>query len=267
MLPDNYVDGSNQISSTDRLRPNKATAEALQARIYLYQQDWKNAEQISGILISQSDRYSLQSDLNQTFLASSSEAIWQLMPVLPNINTGEGSLFVQTSGVPQYAILDSGLRKSFEAGDQRATDWIDSYSDAGITYYYPAKYKISYSTSLTEYYTVFRIAEQYLIRADARNEQQNIPGAASDLNMIRARANLNPTGAADYNSMKLAIETERRHELFCEWGSRWLDLKRTGRVNEVLSAEKPSWEASDQLYPVPQTEIQNDENLSQNPGY
>ena len=68
MLPDNYVDGSNQISSTDRLRPNKATAEALQARIYLYQQDWKNAEQISGILISQSDRYSLQSDLNQTFL-------------------------------------------------------------------------------------------------------------------------------------------------------------------------------------------------------
>lgn len=266
LLAEDYLDGSNQFS-TDRLRPNKAAAEALLARIYLYQKDWRNAELIAGILISQADRYPLQSDLKQTFLAGSTEAIWQLMPVLPNINTGEGSMFAQTSGVPVYGFLDSALLSSFEPGDLRASDWISNYVNEGITYYYPAKYKMGYSSSQTEYYTVFRIAEQYLIRAEARNEQQNVSGAAADLNLIRARANLNPATALDYNSMKYAIEMERRHELFCEWGNRWLDLKRTGRITDVLSAKKSSWESSAQLYPVPQTEIQNDQNISQNAGY
>jgi len=57
-------------------------------------------------------------------------------------------------------------------------------------------------------------------------------------------------------------------ELFAEWGHRWLDLKRTGSADSVLySLKAPNWQSTDSLYPIPQTEIQNDPQLTQNAGY
>jgi hypothetical protein len=60
---------------------------------------------------------------------------------------------------------------------------------------------------------------------------------------------------------------ERRVELFCEWGNRWFDLKRTGTAAAVLGAEKTGYSANAALYPLPQTQIQLDNQLTQNPGY
>jgi starch-binding outer membrane protein, SusD/RagB family len=60
---------------------------------------------------------------------------------------------------------------------------------------------------------------------------------------------------------------ERQTELFCEWGSRWLDLKRTGTATAVLGTLKPGWKATDVLYPVPNPQLQVDNLLTQNPGY
>ncbi len=266
LLGDNYVDQNNLVT-TQRVRPNKWAAMALLARVYLFTKDWKDAENMASQLIAKSDFYSLTQDLDSVFLAGSPEAIWQLLPVVPNQNTGEGNMFVQDIGVPLYAFLDTGLLNSFESGDLRVTDWINSYQDGSDTYYYPFKYKINFSSDITEYYSVLRLAEQWLIRAEAKNEQQDINGAAADLNIVRARAGLPPTNAADYPSMQIAIQKERRHELFCEWGHRWMDLKRTGQIDAVLSFTKPSWQTRSALYPIPQTEIQNDPDLVQNPGY
>ena len=68
-----------------------------------------------------------------------------------------------------------------------------------------------------------RIAETYLLRAEARLAQKNTSGAADDINVLRARAGATPVAAAkvdiDY------ILDERTRELFGE-EHRWITLSR-----------------------------------------
>ena len=115
---------------------------------------------------------------------------------------------------------------------------------------------------------VLRLAEQYLIRAEARARQSNITGAQDDVNIIRKRAGLPPTTAFDQNSLITAIFHEFQIEFFSEWGHRWFNLKRSGLVDQILEIIKsPNWQPTDVLYPIPQSERQNDINLTQNVGY
>jgi hypothetical protein len=115
---------------------------------------------------------------------------------------------------------------------------------------------------------VLRLAEQYLIRAEARARLGKVPESQADINAIRSRSGLSNTTAADPAALLLAIEKERQVELFSEWGHRWLDLKRTGRADAVLGAEKPTdWQPTDALYPIPQNEILSNPLLTQNLGY
>ena len=115
---------------------------------------------------------------------------------------------------------------------------------------------------------MLRLAEQYLIRAEARARQGNIPGAQQDLNSIRNRAGLPNTTTSGPTEILEAIMEERQRELFTEGGHRWLDLKRTGRTTEVLAPLKPLWDPTDVLWPIPEDEIFNNSNLlPQNPGY
>lgn len=258
---------STSYPSQGDVRPNKWAAAALLARVYLYQKDYTHAETEADSVIN-SGEYSLESDLTQVFLANSTEAIWQLLPVSPYFNTSEGFTFIPSSPavIPNY-IIDTSLLNAFEPGDLRRTTWLDSSSVNGITYYYPFKYEVATGTNKTEYNMALRLAEQYLIRAEARTELGELSGAEEDLNIIRNRAGLPDTKATDQQSLMNAIMQERRVELFTEWGSRWFDLKRWGIINQVLSIEKPGWKSTDQLYPIPQQEIMSNPNLKQNTGY
>jgi len=121
---------------------------------------------------------------------------------------------------------------------------------------------------------VFRLAEQYLIRAEAKAQQgTDMIGAAADLNVIRNRAGLANTTASTHDDLLAAVAHERQIELFAEWGHRWFDLKRTGQVDAVMSAVTPqknpsgTWKTYQQLYPVPQSEISKNPFLKQNAGY
>jgi hypothetical protein len=168
--------------------------------------------------------------------------------------------------------LSDSLVYNFDLGDLRALHWIDSISVSGITYYYPWKYKLNYTGAPpVEYPMVLRLAEQYLIRSEARAQQGNLNGAAADLNAIRTRAGLPNTAAVTQQDFLNAIYRERRFELFTEYGHRWLDLIRTGNVNAVMGVVTPEkggiWVPTDSLYPLPLTEIKADPNLTQNPGY
>jgi hypothetical protein len=164
----------------------------------------------------------------------------------------------------------------FEAGDfrRKGGNWVDSVVVGGNTYFYPAKYKAKITTgSVTEYMMMFRLAEQYLIRAEARAKQNNISGAQNDLNIIRTRAGLANTSANDQPSLLTAISKERQVELFTELGHRWLDLKRTVKVDEVMTIVTPlkgntnGWKSYQQLYPIPYSDIQMNPRLVQNVGY
>lgn len=262
----------------ERIRPTKWAATALLARTYLYNRDFANAEAEATNVINQTSHFGLTS-LNETFLKNNKEAIWQLQPVggAENSNTGEGKLFVlpaegpNASNNPVY--LSNEVVQSFEIGDQRKTTWADSVvADNSSTYYYAYKYKIGNVLAPTEEYpTILRLAEQYLIRSEARAEQNKLNEAKNDLNTIRTRAGLNNTTATDKASLLKAIINERRVELFTEWGHRWFDLKRTNQIDAVMNNIAPIkggfWSPSKALYPIPKTDMDKDPNLVQNPGY
>ena len=255
--------------SAGRVRPNKQAAIALLARVYLYQQDWAAAEKEATEIIN-TGAYSLLTNLADVFLATSNEAIWQLMPVESGFNTTEARSFIPTTSAstkPAYAVT-SQLLAAFEQGDARKSAWLASKTVAGQPYYYPFKYKVrNLSLPVTEYYMVLRYAEQLLIRAEARAHQDNITGAKHDLDSIRSRAGLPPSIATDKESLLTAIEHERQIELMAEWGHRWFDLRRTGKVDAVIGNMKPSWQSSAALFPIPLTEILQNPSLTQNQGY
>lgn len=254
-------------SGEERVQPNQFAATALLARTYLYTKDWAKAETEASKVIQNTGTYELEV-LNNVFLKNNSEAIWQLMTVDGHGRTEEASTYIPVP-TPRYAVLTDHFVKSFENGDSRRSNWIDSMIYNEVVYYFPFKYKVSkWDDPITEYTTILRLAEQYLIRAEARAQQGNITGAQADLNMIRNRAGLENTTATDQASLLLAIEHERRIELFTEWGHRWFDLIRTGKAGAVLSGfGTKDWQETDMLYPIPQSEIENNLNITQNPGY
>ncbi len=288
----------------ERVRANKYAAMALLARVYLYQKDWANAAVQADAVIANS-QYNLPADLTTVFLATSKEAILQFKPdptADPMKNrTLEAYRFnpvVKLSGFPpeywpiftdsatfQQSVtsfvpafyMDAELPKTFEPGDKRRTQWIDSVPTPATSPYFsnPIYFSSKYPEMLTDigkpprYYMVLRLAEQYLISAEAKAQSGNVADAQASLNVVRNRAGLPDTKAADKETLLTAIAHERRTELFLEWGHRWMDLKRTDMAKTVLNAipEKQPWQDYQLLYPLPRTELINDPLLTQNPGY
>ena len=268
LLPSDYPTADGQ-----RTRANKSAATALLARVYLYTSQWQDAETQATAVIDNNTTYSLLADLNEVFLKNSNEAILQLQnSTLDNFlfATQEGNMFIPIDAIsPPYFYLTDQLLGAFEPDDKRRYAWVDSTDFSGF-YYYPYKYKVRATTAdaITEYYTVLRLAEQYLIRAEARARNNKVTDAIADLNLIRERAGLaDLSGSLDQTGVLAAVNQERRIELFAEWGHRWLDLKRTGQADVVLSPVKPQWLPTAKLYPLPLSELQTDPNLTQNQGY
>ena len=281
LLSTKYLDGTVLNVSTQRLRPTKWAAAALLARVYLYTGDWTNAEKQASIVINDNADFGL-STLANAFLdakLNNKEAIWQLQPVYFQTNTADARFFVIQSTATSPTYLNNNFLNSFEPNDQRKISWIGNITlnVAGVptTYYFPNKYKIYLNTpTITEFQMVLRLAEVYLIRAEAEanGAGAGINGALSDLNVIRTRAGLpNYAGATTLAALSTAILHERQVELFTEWGHRWLDLKRTNTVDAVMSAaavqKQTTWNTNAKLYPIPLSDLKADQKLVQNPGY
>jgi len=257
-----------------RTRPCRAVATALLARVWLYRGEWGLAAAAAGQVIGDG-RYRLEPDLGRVFLNGSQEAIWQLMPVYEKEQPDGGSVRVATaeggllqpktnSAAPMYVLQDS-LVSSFEAGDLREGAWTEKLVLRGREFVYPSKYRQTVWTDVNpEYETVLRLAEMYLIRAEARARMGDAAGAAADLDVVRERAGLRVVGAGD--DVVGAVLKERRIELFSEWGHRWMDLKRTGLAGVELGG-KAGWKATDTLYPIPASELLANPYLTQNGGY
>ncbi|MFW2477984.1 MAG: RagB/SusD family nutrient uptake outer membrane protein [Sediminibacterium sp.] len=297
LLSSNYLDATLLAGTSDRVRPNRWAATALLARAYLYNGNNAEAEAEATELINNNTIFDLPS-LNNAFLRSSKEAIWQLQPTRTFFNAGDAPVFVTLPTGPHSSrpvYVSSRLITAFENGDKRAVygNWLDTtiYLVNGTNFdtaVYPFKYKeylsnpnITIATgtqNMTEFLMVFRLAEQYLIRSEARAKQTNIAGAITDLDKIRGRAGLpllattNP--GISQNALLDAILHERQVELFSEWGHRWFDLKRTGKIDAVMTVVTPqksqginTWQSYQQLYPLPQADLDKSIFLKQNPGY
>lgn len=262
LLPENYI-------SEERVRPNKWTAEALLARVNLYMQLWDEASNAASAVLNQSELYFWEADLDKVFLKESTVTLWQLMPKILGDNSQEAETFSFISGPPPMSALSNSLMDSFTADDQRKTHWTTPVTDGTAVWYHASKYKaIGNTGSAMEYSILFRLAEQYLIRAEARAHQGDLIGAKEDLNKIRHTAGLPDTEATTGAALLDAIILERRLEFFTELGHRFFDLKRTGRLDAVLSPLKAGWNSTDLNFPIPESELLLNPNLSpQNAGY
>lgn len=276
LLSNFYPDASLLSATTNRVRPTKYLAEALLARTYLYTKDYVNAELEATKVINRKDLFDTIPTLD-VFKANSKETIWALQPVLAGTsqNTGEGRLFILPATGPSAFLyptyLSDTLVNTFASHDKRKLNWIGSVTVSGKTYNYPYKYKIGQIiTPTAEYIMALRLAEVYLIRAEAR-AQQNLANSVDDLNVIRKRAGLNTLSNISGQSLLDSIQLERRRELFTEWGHRWLDLRRTGKIDAVMqeatALKGGIWKPEMALYPIPLDDLDRNPLLVQNKGY
>lgn len=282
LLSADYKDGYSTITVA-RVRPNKAAATALLAKVYLYAKDWPNAEaEATAILTNPAYRLS---NLTQTFIAdngTNKETIWAIA------NTNDKRVYeydfynngmtATTAKDPAIAFsvlaaMNDTLVKSFEPGDGRFTNWVRSTVYTGVTpniiYYFPNKYKAAGNGAERSIY--LRMAELFLIRAEARAQRNNLTGSASDIDSVRLRGGLPVTTANTQPTLLNAIVRERRVELFTEYSHRFFDLKRTETIDAVMTNIAPlkggTWNHNKQLFPIPVNDLTQNPKLTPNPGY
>jgi starch-binding outer membrane protein, SusD/RagB family len=265
---------------TENVGPDRITAnaaKALLARVYLYEGDNANAEQMASEVIG-SGAYSLHDGADlATFYTTTgnAEEIFSLNQ-RPEETRGSNNLgqIYNPSGYGDIRVT-TDIINLYEAGDERG---LSPPSGADLIYlnsdgeYYNGKFLGESGVPGLTSFKVLRLAEMYLIRAEARSKQSNPAGATADINIIRTRA-----GLADFvGNVNLAdVLAERNRELAFE-GHRTFDLWRNGlplvriQANTGLEVSAPAFIAANsflRVYPIPQRELDTNPEITQAPGY
>ena len=252
----------------------KNAVRAALARYYLYARDWTQAEQYATQVIN-SGKYTLDENYEDVVLKDfPREAILEVGYTLTDdpgtADFGLNNLFLgRREVIPSNQAVLALL--SSESGERVNTLGFDPNQLGGVDNGWSV---LKYGTADEENNNiyVFRLAEMYLIRAEARANRNNIAGTGSatdDLNVLRARAKAPlVNGVSSQAAMLRLVEQERLYELAYE-GHRWYDLVRTGRAQTVLSAFSPNWQDIYEVWPIPLGETQRNPALKndQNPGY
>ncbi len=239
-------------------RATKNAAIALKARVQLYREDFADAEGLSSQIISQYSgqaRGGLAANYADIYGAKNTkpESIFELQFTATDAN----NLRFYYYGRNEVASSTS-LGSAHEAGDLRKPV---NYAPSGTTF---KQLKFSRADG-TDNIVLIRLAEIYLIRAEARARKAipDIIGSQADLNVVRNRAGLTNTIALTASDLFTAILQERRIELAHE-GHRWFDLRRTNRLLSTLGIT----DAYRSLWPIPQRERETSGFIiEQNPGY
>lgn len=257
----------------NRIRVTKRTVWALRARLHLYKEEWELAEEYATKLIDKASDYTLIKPYSSWFannVTGTKESIFELQFSALNPSAIRSQMQHPTNGgTYRYAPSNKFvqlLNDPLIGGGRNAL--IKSISQGGTTIWSGNLY---YRLPATDPAYIFRIAEMYLIRAEARAQQDNlstVDGALDDLNQVRDRADLAPILTGGKEDILLAIENERRFEFAFE-AHRWFDLARTGRAKVVLEAIDPNIkvEAHENVFPIPVSQTQLDPNLEQNLDY
>lgn len=150
--------------------------------------------------------------------------------------------------------------------------WSDNYWPSNN---YPFMYKMR-KTDGTQNFYILRYADIILLQAEAAVRTGDFTGAAGYVNQIRSRVGLAPVSISSETDGIGKVLKERKLELAFE-GVRWFDLKRTGTAISILSQQKDgngnvlpyagNLNPNRLLWPIPQGQRDNNQNLTQNPGY
>jgi tetratricopeptide (TPR) repeat protein len=243
------------------VRANKETVYALKARYYLYQKDWTNAENYATLVLGDTQNYSLLKPYSAWFannVVGTKESVFELSYSATYTNGHRGQWQPPAnSGTRQWAPNSTflALVNDPTIGGNRSA--LVAKTSAGLWYG-----NLYYRSPATDPAYIIRIAEEYLIRSEARTQLNKLGDALTDLNAVRDRAGLTATTAVSQADILLAIENERRIEFALE-GHRWFDLVRTGRAAAVLGVT----DTKKNILPIPVDQLNVDPALTQNPGY
>lgn len=274
-------------------RATRGAAYGLAAKANLYLQDWNGVleytAKVKGLGI-----YALMPDYLDNFreeTQNNSESVWEIQH--DNLELGVGNSLNQwwaskkfTTGYG-FAEVTQDFVDEFEAGDPRFKFTVAMNNDP----YFGLIYKPSYSSTgygVRKYlqpdstvsqkadgdinYTAIRYAEVLLWEAEALASLGRVEEAQAPLEEVRARARaqaidpetaLPPVTAASQQEMIEHIRHERRAELGFEM-HRFFDLVRWGIAAQEIGEFQPG---KHEVYPIPQTELDLNPNLQQNPGY
>ena len=245
--------------ASTRNRAQKSAARALRARLHLYRKQWAEAENYATQVISNT-KYTLVKPFKSFFTApfQTAESVLELAYSVNDRNT-YWNLWYPSSAGGQFTLKpsDALVAKLNNAAIGGTRNTLIAGTGATV-------YGVLYNTTATgtDPSYLIRIAELYLIRAEARAQQSKLTDAAADLNAVRSRAEVAATTAATQTAILQAIEDENGIEFAFE-AHRWFDLVRTERVGAVLGiTNRNFW-----LFPIPYSDIQSDPDVTQNPGY
>lgn len=174
--------------------------------------------------------------------------------------------FNTTIGLPEGKELGDTVYLKWEEGTESSTswdwpstrkwDWMEPGNPTGHRAYADQPY--------------LRLAETYLLAAEAEFKQGKLPEAAAHLNVVRRRANASEIGPEQV-TLDFILD-ERARELLTEENRRYT-LVRTGtwleRTRQHNPVAGPNIAENNKLYPIPQVVIDAnlDREMPQNPGY
>ena len=272
-------------------RATQGAAYALAAKAFLYEKNWEKCleciAKVKGL-----GHYALMADYEDNFrktTQNNAESVWEIQHA--NLELGVGNFLNQWWASKKFegygfAEVTQGFVDAFEAGDPRRkfTVAMNNEDYFGLVYknsfsstkFSPRKYlqpkdEVTQKADGDINYTAIRYAEVLLWEAEALTELGRVLEAQVPLEQVRARARaqaadpataLPPVTTTDQATMREAVRHERQVELGFEM-HRFFDLVRWG-----ATATLPGFQAGkNELFPLPQTEIDLNPSLVQNPNY
>lgn len=269
-------------NNTNQVTASVEAAQAFLSRIYLYMEDWQQAEQYAEQVL-QSGRFSLAANAQEylrMYIDAAQRTGWRSPEVIWQFNLSEvsnGYINVVFSEPNLFKVSPSEkLLGLYADGDMRGDMFAQNLSGTQL---FTLKYSLPEGVGSTNWpvnYKVFRLAEIYLNRAEARWHRQNYTGAEADLRVIMGRATSQRPGDVqlaytDPAELLALIKEERRKELAFE-GHRIYDIT---RYKENLdrgpgcSSPRCNLQYPHDLFvlPIPQIELDANPQMQQNPGY
>jgi hypothetical protein len=261
-----------QSTTHDAVGPNyyvsKYGVEAMLARVYFSQNDFQNAKNYASEVISGGGfalNDSLMSVYDQLGASTTAETVFQVINTSKNDNAS-GNLngnFTHApfgSTVPNIQMntpLASILASAQAVGDQRYTVLFKkSFGE-----YFCLKYSQQFANVC-----IIRLAEMYLTRAECEAQLGDYSDARTDYNMTRLRAGLVADNSSSGSGLITAIRGERDLELAME-GDHYFEVKRRQGSFNTPGAGVLAWNAFNMIYPIPQSEVQQNKAMVQNPGF
>ncbi len=243
----------NNAYSFGTQRLNEFAVKGWLARVYLYDGNWQNALDYAEAVIDNSS-FSLEPNLSNVYSIASSENMFIM--VEEEVDISLAVWFLQTFANGQHVIQPRD-NSFFEANDNRKDI---ALSQPGTTII-----KYDDISNNTDPVYMMRLPEMYLIAAEAAIRlNDDYDKAEGYINDLRSRAGLADV-ELNVGNFEAIILNERSAELCYEGMHRWLDLKRMGLDNDVLSTY--GYSATDNLWPFPENFLEVFKSVEQNDGY